>query len=190
LHLTAIKRTKALNTIGFFAVSGQRLGLSNFAGNMDGENYESGPQRRTYSRFLRHAILELGLISMETSAESREQHSRNRGWGGKRAGAGRRPREADKWIRARGLSPATAAELLERSDERRIWYRLLNSTDDSIVLRAAMYLTDRRDGRPAQQINLTSTNLTIDARDIERARAIVREMQGEPIALPARTSEQ
>jgi hypothetical protein len=50
---------------------------------------------------------------METIVESRER----RGWGGKPPGASRRPREAEKWVRARGLSPATAAELLERADE-------------------------------------------------------------------------
>lgn len=120
---------------------------------------------------------------METAVESREQqHS---GWGGKRAGAGRRPREADKWIRARGLSPATAAELLERADERRIWYRLLHSQDDSVALRAITYLTDRRDGRAAQQINLTQTTVHVSAEQIARAREIVREIrQREPLALP------
>ncbi len=129
--------------------------------------------------------LELGLITMETVAESREQqHS---GWGGMRPGAGRRPREAEKWIKARGLSPATAAELLERADERRIWYRLLNSQDDSVTLRAITYLTDRRDGRPAQQINVTSTNTTFTVDDFERARSIVREIRQSqaPFALPA-----
>ena len=119
---------------------------------------------------------------METSVESVEKRS---GWGGRRAGAGRRPREAERWIRARGLSPATAAELLERADERRIWYRLLNSQDDSVTLRAIAYLTDRRDGRPAQQINLTHTTMEVTMEDVERARAIVREIRGERLALPA-----
>src|SRR5713101_5295192 len=87
---------------------------------------------------------------METSAESSEQQQQppHRGWGGRRRGAGRRPRDVDKWIAARGLKPAGAAEILERADERRIWYRLLHSDDESVVLRAVVYLTDRRDGRP------------------------------------------
>src|SRR5205807_3633980 len=98
----------------------------------------------------------------------------------KRPGAGRRPRDADKWIRARGLSPATAAEILDRSDERRIWYRLLNSDDEGVVLRAITYLTDRRDGRPAQQINITGAVAHVTPEEIERARAVVREIVDEP----------
>lgn len=126
---------------------------------------------------------------METAAESRVE--RRSGWGGQGTGAGRRPREAAKWIRARGLSPATAAELLERADERRIWYRLLHSQDDSVALRAITYLTDRRDGRAAQQINLTHTNLPVSADQIARAREIVREIrQNQPLALPAHSEPQ
>jgi hypothetical protein len=77
------------------------------------------------------------------------------------------------------MSPATAAEILERAGERQKWYRLLDSQDDSIVLRAMMYLTDRREGRPAQQVNITSQSVHLDVKDLERARAIVREIRGE-----------
>ena len=124
---------------------------------------------------------------MEAAAESRgTAENRHRGWGGRRPGAGRRPRDLDKWIAARGLKPATAAEILERGDERAIWYRLLHSPDDGIVLRAVTYLTDRRDGRAAQQINVTSQSLTITADDVAKARAIVRELAGDRVlALPA-----
>src|SRR5215472_18101749 len=109
---------------------------------------------------------------METAVQSSEQAQRRpSGWGGRRPGAGRRPRDLDKWIKARGLKPATAAEILERADERAIWYRLLHSADESIVLRAITYLTDRRDGRPAQQINVTSTSVTFTAEELARARA-------------------
>ena len=85
------------------------------------------------------------------------------------------------------MSPATAAELLERADERRIWYRLLNSTDDGIVLRAVTYLTDRRDGRASQQINLTQTAVHISADQLARSREIVRELRAEqpPFSLTA-----
>lgn len=116
---------------------------------------------------------------MTTATESSEQPREHAGWGGKRPGAGRRPRNVDRWIKARGLSPATAAELLERADERRIWYRLLNSQDESIVLRAITYLTDRRDGRAAQQINVTATVAHLTAEQIERARSVVRELMGD-----------
>jgi hypothetical protein len=115
---------------------------------------------------------------METAAESREQPPlpQHPGWGGSRPGAGRRPRDVDRWIAARGLKPATAAEILERADERRIWYRLLHSEDDGIVLRTVTNLTDRRDGRPAQQINVTSLNVQFTPAEIERARAVAREL--------------
>lgn len=98
------------------------------------------------------------------------------GWGGKRPGAGRRPRDVERWIAARGLKPATAAEILERADERRIWYRLLHSEDEGIVLRTITYLTDRRDGRPAQQINVTGGVMHFTPEEIERARGVVREL--------------
>src|SRR5215471_16268519 len=112
---------------------------------------------------------------METSAGSREQpQSQHSGWGGKRAGAGRRP--GDRWFKARGLKPATVTEILERADERRIWHRLLNSRDEAIVLRAVTYLTDRRDGRAAQQINVTQFGLTVSASDVAKARELVRQL--------------
>jgi len=114
---------------------------------------------------------------METAAESsRQQPLPQPGWGGKRPGAGRRPRDVERWIAARGLKPATAAEILERADERRIWYRLLHSEDEGIVLRTITYLTDRRDGRPAQQINVTGGVMHFTPEEIERARGVVREL--------------
>lgn len=117
---------------------------------------------------------------METTTESRQETPQGRpGWGGKRPGAGRRPRDVEKWIAARGLKPATAAEILERAEERSIWYRLLHSEDENIVLRTITYLTDRRDGRPAQQINVTGGVMHLTPEDIERARAVVRELRCE-----------
>ena len=116
---------------------------------------------------------------MESPAQSAEYGPQRQGWGGKRTGSVRRPRDVDKWIAARGLKPATAAELLERADERRIWYRLLHSADEAVVLRALMYLTDRRDGRAAQQINVTAVGVTVSAEQIERARSLARELRGQ-----------
>lgn len=112
---------------------------------------------------------------MESAPESREQpEKRHPRWGGKRPGAGRRPRDVEKWIAARGLKPATAAEIMERADERRIWYKLLHSDDENIVLRTITYLTDRRDGRSAQQINITGGVFHVTPEDVERARAVAR----------------
>jgi hypothetical protein len=124
---------------------------------------------------------------METAAQSREQAPESHpGWGGKRPGAGRRPRDIDKWIAARGLKPASAAEILDRADERRIWHRLLHSEDENVVLRTIMYLTDRRDGRSAQQINITQVGFQFSAEDIAKARAVVREISaGTPRVLEA-----
>jgi hypothetical protein len=122
------------------------------------------------------------LNTVATPEESREQQ--HRGWGGSRPGAGRRPRDLEKWIAARGLKPATAAEILERADERRIWYRLLHSEDDGIVLRSVTYLTDRRDGRAAQQINITGAVAHFTPAEIERARAVARELvPAQPLVL-------
>ena len=84
----------------------------------------------------------------------------------------------DKWYAARGVAPMVAAEILKHVDELRYWRRYLASEDDNISMRAMMFLVSMRDGRPPQQINVTSTNLTIDARDVERAREIVREIRG------------
>jgi hypothetical protein len=42
-----------------------------------------------------------------------------------------------------------------------------------------MFLVAMRDGKPAQRINVTSTNLQLNASDLERARAIVAEIRGD-----------
>ena len=124
---------------------------------------------------------------METTAESSQKVQLPRpSWGGRRTGAGRRPRDVEKWIAARGLKPATAAEILERADERRIWYRLLHSDDENVVLRTITYLTDRRDGRAAQQINITGAVAHFAPEEIGRVRGLVRELSsGAPPVLEA-----
>lgn len=103
--------------------------------------------------------------------------------GGPRLGAGRKRNDYDaKWYAARGISPLMAGEILARvADERKVWSRILNSEDDRVVLQAMMYLMSMRDGKPAQSINVTSSNITLNAKDIESARAIIREIRGEAI---------
>lgn len=99
--------------------------------------------------------------------------------GGRRPGAGR-PRSDVRWYTARGIHPLTAAQVLaEIGDERKLWRRLLSSKDDRVVMQAVVYLTSMRDGKPAQQINVTSTTITLKPEDIERARMIAREIRGE-----------
>lgn len=47
------------------------------------------------------------------------------------------------------------------------------------MLQALVYLMSMRDGKPAQQINVTSANINLNAADIAQARAIVAEIRGE-----------
>lgn len=63
-------------------------------------------------------------------------------------------------------------------DERATWLRLLGSEDDAIVARAMMFLVSMRDGRPAQQINVTSLGVNISATDVAKARDLVRQLVG------------
>lgn len=114
-------------------------------------------------------------------AQSTLQHKAH---GGKRNGAGRHKRDLDLWMTARGIHPATAAEILANAGERRLWMRVLNSEDDGVVLRSLAYLTDKRDGRASQQINITSVGINMTTSEIESARAIVREIMGDRQALP------
>jgi hypothetical protein len=80
---------------------------------------------------------------------------------------------------ARGINPLHASEVLARAtDEMRTWKRLLADDDPRVVLQAMMFLVSMRDGKPAQQINVTSQNLTVSVDDIAKARAIVAELRG------------
>lgn len=100
--------------------------------------------------------------------------------GGARAGAGRpkmSPIQRDRWMRARGISPLMAAEILAKVvDERATWQRIFKCDDERVILQAMMFLVSMRDGKPAQQINVTSQNVTVTVDDVAKARAIVREL--------------
>jgi len=103
--------------------------------------------------------------------------------GGARQGAGRKSleyyiRNDAKYLSGRGINPLLASEILARVvDERKLWQRILGSQDDRVVLDALKFLVQMRDGRPAQQINMTSTSISLSASDLERARAIVAEIR-------------
>lgn len=104
--------------------------------------------------------------------------------GGKRQGAGRKAEAIshyrERFFRSRGVGPLMAKEILASiEDERKVWKRLLNSQDDRVVLQAMLNLMWMRDGKPAQQINVTSANINLNAADIAQARAIVAEIRGE-----------
>ena len=123
---------------------------------------------------------------METTTESREQPPvRGTGWGGRRRGAGRRPRDIDR----RGAEPGHGCGDSGAGGRAGHLVSPAPLTDDSIVLRAVAYLTDRRDGRAAQQINVTSLGVTVNSDDIAKARAIVRALVGPIPALPAHDVE-
>lgn len=72
--------------------------------------------------------------------------------------------------------PVRAAEVMAWHGEREAWHRLLNCPDDAIFAKVWLYLMSMRDGRPAQQINVHSTQITLNASELARARDIVREI--------------
>lgn len=73
-----------------------------------------------------------------------------------------------------------AAEILSHVvNERKVWHRILSTEDDRVLLQAMMFLTSMRDGKPAQSINVTSQSINVQLKDIDAARAIIREIRGE-----------
>lgn len=77
------------------------------------------------------------------------------------------------------LDKVSAAQVLSLFDERKLWGRLLSSEDDRVVLDAVKFLVVMRDGKPIQQINVNSTNVSITLDDIAKARAIARQLVGD-----------
>jgi hypothetical protein len=69
------------------------------------------------------------------------------GWGGKRAGAGRKPAQPKEPRRR-----YTAEDILGAINEINEWKPLLQSENEKIKLTALIYLTDRRDGKARQPI--------------------------------------
>ena len=71
--------------------------------------------------------------------------------GGKRAGAGRKP----DYFKRLQVKPLTAAEILARYPEDEAWGYFLEHQDPEIRLKARIYLTDRRDGKPRQAVEVS-----------------------------------
>jgi hypothetical protein len=69
--------------------------------------------------------------------------------GGKRDGAGRRS-NAEKALDAQFLCKAFSQSVQEIK-----WNQFLNSDDENVQLKAAIYLTDRLYGKPKQQTEVT-----------------------------------
>jgi hypothetical protein len=68
--------------------------------------------------------------------------------GGDRAGAGRKPGSRALVMRSK------AEAILATVNEEKIWQRLLRCRNERIVLDAMKYLTDRRDGKATQAVDL------------------------------------
>lgn len=101
------------------------------------------------------------------------------GKGGYREGAGRKPSDATVLRRARGeVKALTAALILSQINELQLWTDLLSATtsipvgkgedasvvevpDNRIRIDALKYLTDRRDGKAAQSMNLKTEGRVI-----------------------------
>lgn len=113
--------------------------------------------------------------------------------GGRREGAGRKPLDVNaRYLAARGISPLKAAEILAQvADERALWRKVLSTNDDRVLLQALMFLVSMRDGRPAQQINVSSIGVHITADEVAKAREIVRELMAghSPSLRPQTNSE-
>jgi hypothetical protein len=82
------------------------------------------------------------------AAEVPSQHKNLRG--GKRPGAGRKP----NYLKRLGIKAITAAEILAHHDEPELWKGLLTHKSPDVRLRTLQYLTDRRDGKAKQAIEV------------------------------------
>lgn len=112
--------------------------------------------------------------------------------GGARIGAGRpsilrRVQQRHSSYREAALYAADVLSLVV--DESRAWQRVFKSEDDRVVLDALKFLVSMRDGRPAQQIHVTSSNFTFSTSDVEKARAVVAEIRGDNAPKLVQTKE-
>ena len=85
--------------------------------------------------------------------EVEPQNTLPKGRGGKRPGAGRKP----NYLKRLGIKAVTAAEILAHVDEVELWLGLL--ADKNYKLQALQYLTDRRDGKAKQAVQVSGALL-------------------------------
>lgn len=83
--------------------------------------------------------------------EAEKEIKPGKGRGGKRPGSGRKP----DYFKRLGITPVNAAQILARYDEPKLWDWLLKHSAAPYRFKALQYLTDRRDGRPKQAVELT-----------------------------------
>jgi len=75
----------------------------------------------------------------------------SKGRGGRRPGAGRKP----NYLKRLGIKAITAAEILAHFSEIDLWKALLTHKNPTIRLQTIQYLTDRRDGKPKQAVDIS-----------------------------------
>jgi hypothetical protein len=121
----------------------------------------------------------------ETHGKQIAPHAKH---GGKRAGAGRKP----DYFKRLQVKPLTAAEILARYPEDEAWGYFLTHEDPEIRLKARIYLTDRRDGKPRQAVEVSGGIMHAHTvyRDPELAALSIEELQAldsitRKLALPA-----
>ena len=82
-----------------------------------------------------------------------------------------------------GVLQGTSRQVLAALGDARYWLEVIGKLEDDYDYRTIaaimQFHQSMRDGRPAQQVNLTSFNLSVSADDIAQARQIVRELRGE-----------
>jgi hypothetical protein len=88
---------------------------------------------------------------MQQTTAVEQERKPPRGRGGKRPGAGRKP----NYLKRLGIKAITAAELLAHVDEPELWKGLLTHKSPDVRLRTLQYLTDRRDGKAKQAVEVS-----------------------------------
>jgi len=88
-------------------------------------------------------------------AELTSPNTLPRGRGGKRPGAGRKR----NYFKRLGLKAITAAEILAHVNEPELWKGLLSHKSPDVRLRTLQYLTDRRDGKAKQAVEVSGSLL-------------------------------
>jgi hypothetical protein len=87
----------------------------------------------------------------QTGTIELQQNGMPKGRGGKRPGVGRKP----NYFKRLGIKAITAAEILAHHDEPELWKGLLTHKSPDVRLRTLQYLTDRRDGKAKQAVEVS-----------------------------------
>jgi hypothetical protein len=125
--------------------------------------------------------------------------------GGYRAGAGRKSGSRDKGSRLSGKElglrierlqrtgaiKTTSAKVMHAVGDAEYWLHLISELERAqewVTLVDVLKFHQQMDeGRPAQRINITSQNITVSVREVEAARAVVRELMTPKLLTPATT---